>query len=281
MKQRRCLVASGLQRRRLPRSKEHPFPGVQRLRLVIERNLRRSGKLVQNAVCRRQRARLARRKTELQCSEVERCLHHTLQLGRGDDGPRDGRGSWRGLRSRGPGEDPRDEEHDARSGESHDDLPDAAGWSEAWPAPLASSTIRRGARRPRAASTEQGHGAGRAAALDMGGPATCMQSSPGLENPVLAIACSFVSERLQPRAIKAARLTHIGHSYPLPHVSRDLATRGILWRLESATPEGATAARSLFDKIRVLNVVPRTSACLGATAVDRSASGVKEYWQMT
>ena len=41
------------------------------------------------------------------------------------------------------------------------------------------------------------------------------------------------------------------------------------------------ARRGLIDKIQVLNAVPRTSACLGATAVDGSASGVKEYWQVT
>jgi hypothetical protein len=51
--------------------------------------------------------------------------------------------------------------------------------------------------------------------------------------------------------------------------------------LELATPEEPTDARSLFDKIRVLNVEARSSACLGATAVDRSASDVKEYWQVT
>ena len=57
--------------------------------------------------------------------------------------------------------------------------------------------------------------------------------------------------------------------------------RGVLCRLELATPERPIGASSLFDKIGALNVVLRSSACLGATAADGAASSVKEYRQVT
>jgi len=48
-----------------------------------------------------------------------------------------------------------------------------------------------------------------------------------------------------------------------------------------ATPERPIGASRLFDEIGALNVVLRSSACLGATAADGAASSVKEYRQVT